>query len=43
MSMNTIGQMLRTFGVKAEYLDAAFDEMQMKYGTIDNYFLKGRA
>jgi len=29
MSINTTGQMLRTFGVKAEYLDAAFDEMQI--------------
>jgi protein-tyrosine phosphatase len=26
------------FGVKAEYLEAAFDEMQTKYGTIENYF-----
>jgi protein-tyrosine phosphatase len=25
-------------GVKAEYLDAAFDEMQTKYGTIEDYF-----
>ena len=24
--------------VKAEYLDAAFDEIQKKYGTIENYF-----
>ena len=26
------------FGVKVEYLEAAFDEMQTKYGTIENYF-----
>jgi protein tyrosine/serine phosphatase len=25
-------------GVKKEYLDAAFDEMQTKYGTIERYF-----
>lgn len=25
-------------GVKTEYLDAAFDEMETKYGTIENYF-----
>ena len=24
--------------VKAEYLDAAFDEIKKKYGTIENYF-----
>jgi len=24
--------------VRAEYLEAAFDEMQTKYGTIENYF-----
>lgn len=28
-------------GVKAEYLDAAFDEMRMRYGTIENYFADG--
>ena len=26
------------FGVRVEYLEAAFDEMQTKYGTIENYF-----
>ena len=26
------------FGVKSEYLEASFDEMQTKYGTIENYF-----
>ena len=26
---------------KAEYLGAGFDEMQMKYGTIENYFSDG--
>ncbi|MFC2147773.1 tyrosine-protein phosphatase [Bacteroidota bacterium] len=26
------------FGVKEEYLEASFDEMQTKYGTIENYF-----
>ena len=28
-------------GVKAEYLEAAFDEVTTKYGTIENYFSKG--
>ena len=28
-------------GVKREYLEAAFDEMETKYGTIENYFAKG--
>ena len=28
-------------GVKKEYLDAAFDEMQTKYGSIENYFADG--
>jgi protein-tyrosine phosphatase len=28
-------------GVKKEYLDAAFDEMKTKYGTIENYFSEG--
>ena len=28
------------FGVKVEYLEAAFDEMQTKYGTIENYFFE---
>jgi protein-tyrosine phosphatase len=26
------------FGVREEYLDAAFDEMRTQYGTIENYF-----
>jgi len=26
------------FGVKAEYLEASFDEMQKRYGTIERYF-----
>ncbi|MDX5583575.1 MAG: tyrosine-protein phosphatase [Aureibaculum sp.] len=26
------------FGVKEEYLEASFDEMATKYGTIENYF-----
>jgi protein-tyrosine phosphatase len=29
------------FGVKTEYLDASFDEMQKQYGTIEKYFAKG--
>jgi protein-tyrosine phosphatase len=29
------------FGVKEEYLNAAFDEMQSKYGNIENYFSEG--
>lgn len=28
-------------GVKREYLDAAFDEMEKQYGSIENYFSKG--
>jgi len=28
-------------GVKEVYLDAAFDEMQTKYGSIENYFSEG--
>ncbi|MHC4176970.1 MAG: tyrosine-protein phosphatase, partial [Planctomycetota bacterium] len=28
-------------GVKKEYLDAAFDEMEAKYGTIEKYFSEG--
>jgi protein-tyrosine phosphatase len=28
-------------GVRAEYLDASFSEMENKYGTIENYFSKG--
>ena len=29
------------FGVKAEYLEASFDEMQKRYGTIEKYFAQG--
>jgi protein-tyrosine phosphatase len=32
---------LAILGVKKEYLDAAFDEMKSKYGTIENYFSEG--
>jgi len=32
---------LAILGVKKEYLDAAFDEMQKKYGSIEKYFSKG--
>ncbi len=28
-------------GVKKEYLDAAFDEMQSSFGSIENYFAEG--
>ena len=28
-------------GVKKEYLEAAFDEMETKYGTIETYFSQG--
>jgi protein-tyrosine phosphatase len=28
-------------GVKREYLEAAFDEMQTQYGSIENYFSEG--
>ena len=31
---------LAIFGVRPEYLDASFDEMQKQYGTIENYFSK---
>lgn len=29
------------FGVKAEYLEASFDEMQKRYGKIQRYFSEG--
>ena len=29
------------FGVKRQYLDAAFAEMQIRYGTIERYFAEG--
>jgi len=29
------------FGVKEEYLNAAFDEMNTKYGSMENYFSEG--
>ncbi len=29
------------FGVKKEYLEASFDEMEKRYGTIENYFADG--
>ena len=29
------------FGVKSAYLDAAFDEMNKRYGSIEQYFSKG--
>jgi len=29
------------FGVKAEYLEASFEEMQKQYGTIEKYFSEG--
>lgn len=29
------------FGVKPEYLQASFDEMQKRYGTIEHYFSAG--
>jgi len=29
------------FGVKEEYLEASFDEMKTKYGSIENYFTEG--
>lgn len=32
---------LAIFGVREEYLNAAFDEMQTKYGSIENYFSEG--
>ena len=32
---------LAIFGVKREYLDAAFDEMEKRYGSIDRYFSNG--
>jgi protein-tyrosine phosphatase len=32
---------LAILGVKREYLEAAFDEMETTYGTIENYFSEG--
>ena len=32
---------LAVFGVKPEYLNASFDEMQKQYGTIEKYFSDG--
>ena len=32
---------LSILGVKQEYLEAAFDEMEKKYGTIETYFAEG--
>src|SRR5262245_55463092 len=32
---------IAVFGVKREYLDAAFDEMKQRYGTIEKYFADG--
>ncbi len=29
------------FGVKAEYLEASFDEVRQRYGTVEGYFSKG--
>lgn len=29
------------FGVKREYLEAAFDEMEQRYGTVEKYFSEG--
>jgi protein-tyrosine phosphatase len=32
---------LAVFGVKPEYLEASFDEMHKRYGTIEQYFSEG--
>jgi len=32
---------LAIFGVKQEYLNSSFDEMQKNFGTIENYFSEG--
>jgi len=32
---------LAILGVRQEYLDAAFEEMETQYGTIENYFSEG--
>ena len=32
---------LAIFGVKPEYLNASFDEVQKSFGTIENYFSEG--
>lgn len=32
---------LAILGVKKEYLDAAFDEMEKNYGSIEKYFSDG--
>ena len=33
--------LLAILGVKQEYLETAFNEMQTKYGTIEKYFSEG--
>ena len=33
--------LISLFGVKPSYLDAAFDEMHKRYGSIEQYFSKG--
>jgi protein-tyrosine phosphatase len=35
------GILVAFFGVKQSYLDAAFDEMHKRYGSIEQYFSKG--
>ena len=32
---------LAILGVRKEYLETAFDEMETKYGTIEKYFSEG--
>ena len=32
---------LSILGVKKEYLESAFDEMEKKFGTIEKYFAEG--
>jgi protein-tyrosine phosphatase len=32
---------IAVFGVKEAYLDASFDEVKQRYGSIENYFAKG--
>ena len=34
-------RLVRDEGVRKEYLETAFDEMETKYGTIEKYFSEG--
>ena len=40
-SVFTLNKLADYLGVKREYLEAAFDEMESNYGTIEKYFSEG--